>query len=138
MQFTGRLTADAEVQTVNGDRKVTKFTVALNKRFKDRNGDKQEKTAFIRCAYWVNTGLAEYLTKGSVVEITGWVEAEAWLNKDDEPQAYLACNVDSIKLFGGNTNPAVEKGDGTSGKAKKGKEKAAVTAGAPDEDDLPF
>jgi hypothetical protein len=64
MQFTGRLTADAEIRDVKNDKKVTAFTVAVNKRYKNKAGEKQEKTSFIRGAYWINPGLAIYLTKG--------------------------------------------------------------------------
>lgn len=131
MLFTGRLTADAEVQTVKGDRRVTKFTVALNKRYKDKEGNKQEKTAFVRCAYWVNAGLAEYLLKGVIVEVSGWMEAEAWTNREGEAQANLTCNVDNVKLFGGTAKPAEKPA------SEDKKEKVAVTAGG-DEDDLPF
>jgi len=68
MQFTGRITADAEVRNVKNDKKVTAFTVAVNKRYKNKAGEKQEKTSFIRCAYWINPGLATYLTKGAIVD----------------------------------------------------------------------
>jgi single-strand DNA-binding protein len=132
MLFTGRLTADAEVQIVKGDKKVTKFNVALNKRYKDKQGNKQEKTAYVRCAYWVNAGLADYLKKGAIVEISGWMEAEAWTDREGNIQANLACNVDTIKLFGGTVKSAEQPAA-----KENGKQKAAVAAGA-DEDDLPF
>jgi single-strand DNA-binding protein len=130
MQFTGRLTADAEVRDVKNDRKVTAFTVAVNKRYKDKAGVKHEKTAFIRCAYWINPGLAIYLTKGAIVEINGLIEAEAWTDKTGKAQANLTCSVDTIKLYS------------TAGKAVPGEETKAeeVNAGGtpPDDDDLPF
>lgn len=132
MQFTGRLTADAEVRTIKNDRKVTGFTVAVNKRWKDKNGEKHEKTNYVDCAYWVNSGVAEYLKKGTVVEITGWVEAQAWVNRDGDAKANLRCDVETLKLYGvqqSNTDkPASSK--------KKADTKAAATSGA--DDDLPF
>ena len=104
MLFTGRLTADAEVKELKNDKQVTNFTVALNHKFKTRAGEKKEKTAFIDCAYWVNPGLALYLTKGAIVEINGWVEAEAYLsNKDQKAKSRLVCSVDKIKLFSSAT-----------------------------------
>jgi single-strand DNA-binding protein len=39
MYFTGRLTADAVVRNVKGDRKVTGFNVAINDRFKTKDGE---------------------------------------------------------------------------------------------------
>lgn len=128
MLFTGRLTEDAKVRNVKNDKKVTGFTVAINQRYKTKDGEKKEKTAYVVCSYWVNPGIAEFLKKGTVVQITGWMEAQAWKNRDDEPQATLVCSVDKIDLFG---KPAERQNE-------KPKEKKKATAGAADEDDLPF
>ena len=130
MQFTGRLTSDAEVRTVKNDRKVTGFTVAVNKRWKDKNGEKHEKTAFVDCAYWINSGVAEYLKKGTVVEITGWVEAQAWVNRDGDARGNLRCDVETLKLFGFQNGTGEEK--------PKPRKKAEPKADAATDEDLPF
>jgi len=127
MLFTGRLTANAEVSTVKGDRKVTNFTVALNQRYKTKAGEKRERTAFIDCAYWINPGLADYLAKGAIVEVSGWVDAQPWTDRKGEHHARLTCNVDTIKLF---SAPAKAE-------AQPAKAAATGTAGQND-DDLPF
>jgi single-strand DNA-binding protein len=133
MLFTGRITANAEVRTIKGDKQVTNFTVALNQRYKTKAGEKKEKTAYVNCSYWVNPGLAVYLTKGAIVEISGWVEAQTWENRDGKVQADLVCSVDTVKLFGSN---GVKPTDAP--KDKKAGKKAAVAAGGGDDDDLPF
>ncbi|WPU91713.1 single-stranded DNA-binding protein [Mucilaginibacter sabulilitoris] len=132
MLFTGRITANAEVRTIKGDKQVTNFTVALNQRYKTKAGEKKEKTAYVNCSYWVNPGLAVYLTKGAIVEISGWVEAQTWKNREGKVQADLGCAVDTVKLFGSN---GVKPND--TSKEKKA-EKKAVAAGGGDDDDLPF
>src|ERR1700712_3799778 len=111
MLFSGRLTADAEVRKITGDRKVTGFTVAINDRFKTKDGEKREITTYVECSYWVNPGLAEYLKKGVIVEIAGRVEAQAWKNKDGEAQANLTCNVSTVKLLGKSNNNRLERQD---------------------------
>ncbi|SHM93811.1 single-stranded DNA-binding protein [Mucilaginibacter sp. OK098] len=132
MLFTGRITANADVRTIKGDKQVTNFTVALNQRYKTKAGEKKEKTAYVNCSYWVNPGLAVYLTKGAIVEISGWVEAQTWENREGKVQADLVCSVDTVKLFGStavkpNDNPKDKKAD-----------KNAVAASGGDDDDLPF
>jgi len=129
MLFTGRLTADAEVNTVKGDKSVTNFTVALNQRYKTKAGEKKEKSVFVDCAYWLNAKLAAYLTKGAIVEISGWVEAQAYQNKKDELRGRLNCTVSDINLF---STP--QKGAET---ASQTEEKGATGKKAED-DDLPF
>lgn len=130
MLFTGRITANAEVTIVKGDKKVTNFTVALNQRFKTKAGEKRERTAFVDCAYWVNSGLAEYLTKGAIVEVAGWVEAQVWTDREGKVHPRLNCNVDTIKLFSVTAKP-------TETPAASTMEKATANT-AKDEDDLPF
>jgi len=149
MLFTGRLTADAEVKELKNDKQVTNFTVALNHKFKTRAGEKKEKTAFIDCAYWVNPGLALYLLKGAIVEINGWVEAEAYVSKKDQTaKSRLVCAVDKIKLFS-SANAATESGTLPEKQDEAGKSNAlpiyhaedavdTTRMGGDDEDDLPF
>jgi len=133
MLFTGRITANAEVRTVKGDKQVTNFTVALNQRYKTKAGEKKEKTAYVNCSYWVNPGLAVYLVKGAIVEISGWVEAQTWENREGKIQADLVCSVDNVKLFGSTAAKADE-----TPKAKKAEKKAVAAGGGDDDDDLPF
>lgn len=149
MLFTGRLTANAEVTIVKGDKKVTNFTVALNHRYKSKDGKKHERSAFVDCAYWINPALAEYLVKGSIVEVSGWVDAQVWTDKTGKAHPRLACNVDNVKLFSSlpkSANAGTETG--TKAKAKSNIEMidpvAAIevsndiTGGSDDDDDLPF
>ncbi len=129
MLFTGRLTANAAVNAVKGDKQVINFTVAINQRWKNKAGEKKEKTAFVDCAYWRNSGIAEYLTKGAVVEISGWMEAQGYQSKKDGIRARLTCTCDTIKLFSlmAKSQPKAEK-----------QETAPYTTGAGADDDLPF
>jgi single-strand DNA-binding protein len=128
MLFSGRLTADAEVRNVKGDRKVTGFTVAINDRFKTKDGEKREITTYVECSYWVNPGLAEYLKKGVIVEIFGRIEAKAWKKQDGEAMANLTCNVGTIKLLGKSATGKLERQD----------TKSTVETTGADDDDLPF
>jgi single-strand DNA-binding protein len=128
MYFTGRLTADAEVRNVKGDWKVTGFNVAINDRFKTKDGEKREITTYVECSYWVNAGLAEYLKKGVIVEISGRVEARAWTKQDGGVQANLTCNVSTVKLLGKSNTNKLERQD----------TKSTVTTTGGGEDDLPF
>lgn len=129
MLFSGRLTADAVVRSVNSDRKVTGFSVAINDRYKTKEGERKEITTYVDCSYWVNPGLAEYLKKGTIVEIFGRVQARAWVNKDGEAQASLSCNVQTVRLLGSTKSNNLERQD------TKSTVKTTVVA---DDDDMPF
>ena len=120
MEITGRLTAGAEVATVKGDKKVVRFTVAVNDSY--RMGEERREVAnYFECSYFRNEGIAEYLQKGAIVQVFGRVGVRAYVAKDGEAKGVLTCHVSEIKLFGGA--PKAEKP-----KAEKVEEK----------DDLPF
>lgn len=100
MEIVGRLTADAVTKTVQGDKKVVGFSLAVNDSF--RSGDeRKEVTNFFECSYWRNEGIAEYLKKGGLVQIYGRVGVNAYISKNGEAKGVLTFHVSEIKLFGG-------------------------------------
>jgi single-strand DNA-binding protein len=135
MNITGRLTKDAKVSTLSDSRQVVNFSVAINESYKNRKGDKVEQTTFFDCAYWISPRVAEWLTKGTVVELTGMVSARAWTGNNGEPRAGLNFNTSNIKLHGGGKKSdraqAVKTGQNAEQENKK------VTVKEP-EDDIPF
>ena len=130
--FTGRLTADAQVRNAKNDRKVTGFTIAINKRFKNKKGEKQEKSAFIVCSYWTNSTVAQYLKKGTLVTVTGWLGSEAWEDKGGKIRSNVTCAVDNIDLHGkaGKGNATATTQADTTGKQGNNTNQ--------NDDDLPF
>jgi len=139
MDITGRLTADAHVRTVSGDRKVVNFSVAVSESYKAKNGERVTQTEFFDCSYWIGTGIAQYLTKGSIVELSGRVSARAWVDSEGQAKAGLNFHTSKITLHGGGATADKPQ--------EKQPEKAAPTAievtgtkVSPDgqHDDLPF
>ncbi|TRW23671.1 single-stranded DNA-binding protein [Flavobacterium zepuense] len=106
MTIIGRVTRDAEVRSLSNNKSVVSFSVAVNHDYKDKNGTKVTQTEFFDCAYWFSTGVAQYLTKGSLVELAGRVSARAWMGNDGQPKAGLNFNTTDITLHGGNGNKA--------------------------------
>lgn len=136
MNITGRLTKDAKVSTLSDSRQVVNFSVAINESYKNRKGDKVEQTTFFDCAYWISPRVAEWLTKGTVVELTGMVSARAWTGNDGEPRAGLNFNTSNIKLHGGGKKSERAQEVKTGQTAEQGENKKA-TLKEP-EDDIPF
>ncbi|MFP9119052.1 single-stranded DNA-binding protein [Flavobacterium sp. RNTU_13] len=106
MTIIGRVTRDAEVRNLSNNKSVVSFSIAVNHDYKDKNGTKVTQTEFFDCAYWFSTGVAQYLTTGSLVELAGRVSARAWMGNDGQPKAGLNFNTTDIKLHGGGKNEA--------------------------------
>ena len=139
MEITGRLTADAVVRTVKGDKKVVGFTVAVNDRFVV-DGEKREVSTFFDCGYFRGVGIAEFLKKGNVVQVFGRVGINAYMGGDGQPKAGLNFHVSDIKLFGASAaaaqNGMVVVGDEVL--PEKVPSALAGTTGNAGNDDLPF
>lgn len=110
MQIIGRITANAKVTTVKGDREVTNFSVAINNTYRPKRSQETVKTTtYVNCAYWINTKLAAYLTKGTLVELTGRIWASAYTDLKGESRASLNFHVDTIKLHGKSNSAAARQ-----------------------------
>ena len=128
--LTGRLTADAKVSVVNGDKKVVNFSIAMNDSYRS-NGETVRTTTYVDCAYWINEAVGEYLKKGLVVQLFGRLGARAWNDKDGNAHAAITLNVSRIIFIGGATADNADK------PAQKAEKKQGANAGS-DDDDLPF
>ncbi len=101
MQVIGNLGKDCVVNTVNG-KNVINFTVAHTEKYKDSQGNQQEKTTWVDCAYWTDrTAVAQYLTKGKQVYVEGQPEARSFQRNDGTPGSSLSLRVREIQLLGG-------------------------------------
>ena len=101
MEMTARLTGDAKISTLKNDKQVVNFNVAINDSYKAKGSSEPTKiVTYVQCDYWVNPGVAHYLTKGTLVELQGRVGANAYIGKDGEAKATLTFHVNTIKLHG--------------------------------------
>lgn len=102
MEMTARVTADAVTNQLKSGKQVVNFSVAINDRYKTKGSDTPtNNVTYVQCNYWVNPGIASYLTKGTLVELQGRIGANAFAGKDGEPKAALTFHVNSIQLHGG-------------------------------------
>jgi single-strand DNA-binding protein len=100
MQVIGRLGKDCVVNTVNG-KNVMNFTLAHSEKYKDSQGNLQEKTTWVDCAYWTDrTALAQYLQKGTQVFVEGQPEARSFQRNDGTPGSSLSLRVREVQLLG--------------------------------------
>lgn len=76
------------------------FTIAVNDRYTDRNGQQQENTTWYNCTYPVKTdALAQYITKGSQLYIEGLLKPKLYTNRDGGQSIDLALYVNELKLL---------------------------------------
>ncbi len=109
MEIIGRITADATVSETKAGKKVVNFSIAINDTYKAKGSNEVTKlVTYINCSYWINPGVAPYLTKGTLVECAGRIGTNAWTNKEGTAQASLTFNASRIKLHGGGNKVNAE------------------------------
>jgi single-strand DNA-binding protein len=138
MDIIGRLTGDAQVRTLSDERKVVNFSVAVNESYKAKNGERITQTEFFDCSYWIGAGIAQYLTKGSIVELSGRVSARAWVNSEGEAKAGLNFHTSKITLHGGGQPATGGEAKGQQAKAEQMQVSGVAVQGDEEKDDLPF
>jgi single-strand DNA-binding protein len=156
LQIVGNLGKDCIVKEVGG-KNVINFSVVHSERYKDSQGVQKERATWVECAYWTDkTGIVPYLTRGRMVYAEGTPEADAYMNRDNQPTATLRMRVQNVQLLGGNggdqsgsnsgqnSNQLSNHHSGQQSTANSGSSYSAPAAGAaqnagmPIADDLPF
>ena len=83
----GRLTRDVEVKYTHKGRPVARFTLAVNRRYKNEQGTYD--TDFLNCVIWdkAATNLAKFTKKGSLIGVTGRLESSSY--EEDGHKVYV-------------------------------------------------
>lgn len=134
LMIIGNLTRDPESRTVASGKTVCNFTIAVNRREKDENG--QNKADFFRVAAWGQMGenCQKYLAKGKKAAVVGTVSVRPYADKDGKPAA-------SMEVFAQEVEFLTPAGQGSTEQSAPAQAPAAETnAGftAVEPDELPF
>ena len=80
VMLIGRLGKDPELKRVPSGAAVVEVTIATSENFKDKNGNKQDKTEWHSVVFWNKTAetVAQYLKKGSLVYVEGKLQTRSW------------------------------------------------------------
>lgn len=94
----GRLVRDPEKRATVSGQVVCSFTVAVNERYKGKDGAVKENVAFIECEVWgaAAEAVCEYKRKGDVVAVVGKLKQDRW-EKDGKAQSKLLVRADAVQ-----------------------------------------
>lgn len=139
MQVIGNLGKDCLVNNVSG-KSVINFTVAHTEKYKDSQGNLQERTTWVECAWWTDrTTVAQYLTKGKQVYVEGNPEVRSFTRNDGTHGASLSLRVRELQLLGNRNEGASNAPSGNAfQQAPSTPPSSSTTITEGDADDLPF
>ncbi|MGI8929225.1 MAG: single-stranded DNA-binding protein [Candidatus Limnocylindrales bacterium] len=110
----GNLGKDPEMRYTPSGQSVTQFTVAVNRNYKDAQGERQEETEWFRVVAWGQQAefAAEYLRKGAKVFVEGRIQTRQWEGQDGQKRYTTELVANTIQNL--ERRPREDAGDGGS------------------------
>ena len=102
----GRLARDPEMRTTASGINQTRFTLAVNRRTPNQNGEREAD--FISCIAWRGTAeaIAKYLTKGRELAVEGSIRTGSYDAQDGTKRYTTDVVVDNFTFIGSGANSA--------------------------------
>jgi single-strand DNA-binding protein len=155
----GNLGRDPEVRSTPSGQPVASFSMATSRRWKDKNGNKQEETEWHNIVVWGKQAeiAGQYLKKGKQIYLEGRLQTRSWDDKQSGEKKYrteVVC--DNFQMlgqrgdsegggggsygggggsYGGGGGGSYEPEGGGSG---GGSSSGGGFGGEPEDDDIPF
>jgi single-strand DNA-binding protein len=142
----GNLGKDPEVKYTPQGTAVAKLALATNERYKDKDGQWQDRTEWHNVVLWQRLAeiAGEYLKKGSKVYIEGKLQTRSWEDKQTNQKRYMTEVVanDLVLLGGrgeGGDSGGYSRGAGNNNLDQRTPEAEPVAASSPiSDEDIPF
>ena len=132
VMLVGNLGRDAELRYTSDGTAVATLNLATTETWKDKEGEKQEKTEWHRIVVWGKTAeaLKDYLVKGKQILVEGKLQTRQWNDKDGVMRYTTEIKSDRITLLGSRR----DEGD-----QRRGRDDVESESQAPlTEKDIPF
>ena len=149
----GHLGKDPEVRYMPSGEAVANVTLATSENWKDKNGEKQEKTEWHNVVFYKRLAeiAGEYLKKGSQIYVEGRITTEKWQDKEGKDRYTTKIVANEMKMLdrkssGGGSFEVVENQQAEPGRSAPARSAAPAAKPAPAakssfdnfDDDIPF
>lgn len=133
----GNLTRDPELRTTPNGQSVCSFSLALNRSYKNAEGNWQEMTDYVDVVAWAALGerVAQYLTKGRPALVSGRLQSRSW-EQDGQKRNKVEVVAQDVTFLGtpggGGAHVSADEptgSDNSSDDKKPSKKKSAPTSG---------
>jgi single-strand DNA-binding protein len=147
--LVGNLGADPELKYTPSNRPVCNLSIATNEVWKDKTGQKQEKTEWHRVNVWGEQAehCSKYLAKGRSVYVEGRLQTRSWDDKDGKKRYSTEVVAERVVFLQGAGGAAGGADSAAGGRGKRGfgeespaspPAAEAPAAPPPGDDDIPF
>jgi single-strand DNA-binding protein len=128
----GNLGRDPETRYTTGGDAVTNLSIATSEQWKDKNGEKQERTEWHRVVLFGRQAeiAGEYLKKGRSVYVEGRLQTRKYTDKDGIEKYSTEIVGDRMQLIGGGRDSAGGDAEFSSGASSPRREGTTAGVGA--------
>jgi single-strand DNA-binding protein len=129
--LTGRIGKDPEVRYTNGGTAVANTRMAVSRRRKGKDGERQDDTTWVTLVFWDKLAelVQSYVAKGSQIAVRGELQVRQWDDKQGQKRESTEVRVHDLTLLGGR---------GTSSQATVKEGGMAPAMDDFQDDDIPF
>ena len=102
--LVGNLGQDPELKQLDNDNHMCKFSVATTRKWKNKQGEPQEKVDWHQVITWGKQALncAQYLSKGKQVYVEGRTERRDYTDKDGVNKPFFQVQAYMVQFLGSN------------------------------------
>lgn len=148
--LVGRLGKDPETRYMTNGEAVTNATLATSENWKDKSGEKQEKTEWHNLVFYRRLAevAGEYLKKGAQIYVEGKIQTRKYQTKEGQERYITEIIVNEMQMLGSKSGGAgsfevVENQSSSSAPARSAPESKPAAAAAKSnfdnfDDDIPF
>ena len=141
--LVGNLGRDPELRYIPSGQAVANFTLATNDRWRDKEGNNQERTEWHRIVVWGKTAenCAQFLQKGRSVYIEGRLQTREWEDKEGNKRQTTETIAQTVQFLGGRggAGGSAESGGGPAGESgSSGAGSGGGQSSGPPSSDVPF
>ncbi len=138
--LVGRLGRDPEVRHTKTGDPVCTFSIATSERWKDKNGEQQEKTEWHRIVAWRKLAeiCGEYLRKGKQVYIEGKLQTRDWEDKDGHKRYTTEVVANEMQMLDRRGEDSGNYNEDSSARGSSGGDPVSQATSGGGDDEIPF
>lgn len=98
----GNLTRDPELKYIPSGTALCEFSLAVNRRWKDKDGNSKDEVSYLDCIAWARSAevIAEHLRKGRPILVEGELRQERWTDNGGGNRSRVRINVERFQFIG--------------------------------------
>lgn len=102
VQLIGNLGQNPEIKTLDGGKKLARFSIATNESYRNANGEKIVETQWHNLVAWGKLAeiIEKYIAKGSEVAVEGKLTYRTYNDKDGNKKYFTEIQVNELLMLG--------------------------------------